>query len=105
MAIETKKTGDGKVIVIVDTNLDRADSANAFKEVLRELYEEGEKEIVLDLGHVKMIDSNGIGKILMFYKRFSEIGGSLYYLAPLEGLVKEIFDNLLLTKLLKEYQM
>lgn len=105
MAIETKKTDDGKVIVIVDTNLDRADSANEFKDVLRDLYEEGERNIVLDLSQVKMIDSNGIGKILMFYKRFSAIGGELYYRAPLEGLVKEIFNNLLLTKLLKEYHM
>jgi len=105
MAIEAQKTADGKVIVIVDRNLDRAESANELKKVLLKLYEEGEKEIILDLEQVKMINSNGVGKILMFYKRFSDAGGELYYLAPLKGLVKEIFDTLLLTSLLKEYRM
>jgi len=104
MPISTRKTGDGKVIVKVDCDLDTMELANDFKDVLQKLYDGGKSEVILDLDDVRLINSNGIGKILMFHKRFSDRGGQLCYKAPLRGVVKDLFETLLLTKLLKEYR-
>ena len=103
MPISTKRTGDGKVVVKVDSDLDTMELATNFKDALQKLYDEGENEVVLDLDNVRLINSNGIGKILMFHKRFADRGGQFYYKAPLKGVVKDLFETLLLTKLLKEY--
>ena len=105
MLFETTTTYDGKVIVRVKCNLDTMKLAADFKEVLQKLYDDDVNDVILDLNEVKLINSNGIGKILMFYKRFSDRGGQMYYLSPLEGIVKELFETLLLTNLLKEYKM
>lgn len=103
MAFEISKTADGKSIIHVSSNLDNMQQAAEFKEVLQRLYEDNVNEVVLDLTEVRMINSSGIGKILMYYRRFSERGGHMYYLSPLQGIVKELFETLLLTQLLKEY--
>jgi len=103
MPISTEKTSDGKTMLKVDCDLDTMELATDFKDALQKLYEEGESEVVLDLDDVRLINSNGIGKILMFHKRFADRGGQLYYKAPLRGVVKDLFETLLLTKLLKEY--
>lgn len=105
MSFETTTTYDDKVIVHVKGNLDTMKLAADFKEVLQKLYDDDVNDVILDLNEVKLINSNGIGKILMFYKRFSDRGGQMYYLSPLEGIVKELFETLLLTNLLKEYKM
>lgn len=104
MSISTTKTSDGKVMVKVDSDLDTMELATNFKDVLQDLYDKSENEVVLDLGNVRLINSNGIGKILMFHKRFVDKGGQLYYKSPLQGVVKDLFETLLLTKLLKEYK-
>jgi len=74
-------------------------SGEALKSVLMDLYASGEKEVVLDFGGIHMINSHGIGKILMFYKRFLEVGGHIS-VAPLNGSIKEIFETLMLDKLI-----
>lgn len=103
MAITNKKMSDGKVMVKIDSDLDTMELASNFKDALQQLYDEGENEVVLDLDNVRLINSNGIGKILMFHKRFADRGGHFYYKSPLKGVVKDLFETLLLTKLLKEY--
>ncbi len=103
MSITTKKMSDGKVMIKVDSDLDTMELATNFKDALQKLYDEGENEVVLDLDNVRLINSNGIGKILMFHKRFVDRGGQFYYKSPLKGVVKDLFETLLLTKLLKEY--
>ncbi|MGA2400838.1 MAG: STAS domain-containing protein [Syntrophobacteraceae bacterium] len=76
-------------------------SGEDLKSTLMELYASGEKEVVLDFGSIHVINSHGIGKILMFYKRFREVGGSIS-VAPLDGSIKEIFETLMLDKLIPE---
>ncbi|NJL59391.1 MAG: STAS domain-containing protein [Desulfobacteraceae bacterium] len=69
-----------------------------------ELYNNGEKEIVIDFGDINLINSHGIGKILMFYKRLKQIGGNMYVM-PLKGNMKEIFESLLLNKIIPELKI
>ncbi len=104
MAIDVSKTKDGKVLLKVYSNLDNRKIANELKEAFQNLYDKGEKAIVLDLDNVEMINSYGVGKVLMFYNRLKNRGGELYTLAPLKGQVKVVFETLMLTNLLKEYK-
>ncbi len=100
MLTTVERFGD-KVMLKVHEDIVDMKSGEAFKAALMALYSEGEKEIVLDLRKVKLINSHGIGKILMFYKRFREAGGHIY-LTPLQGSIKETFEALMLDKLIPE---
>jgi len=100
MLTSTQKIGN-RVILRIHEDITDMKSGELFKDALMELYSNGEKEIILDFGQINLITSYGIGKILMFYKRFKEIGGQLY-VAPLKGSVKEIFESLMLDKLIPE---
>ena len=104
MSIETKKLADGRVLIKVNSDLDTMELAFEFKDALQKVYDDGENEVILDLDNVKLINSNGIGKILMFHKRFADRRGWLYYKTLKEGIVKDLFETLLLTRLLKEYK-
>lgn len=104
MTIKIDQINDGKVILRVNNSLDDHEKSTEFKDILQELYDRGERELVLDLNNVGIINSYGIGKILMFYKRFSDIGGHLYIKTPMRGMIKDVFETLMLNKLIKEYQ-
>lgn len=94
----------GKAVLRVHNDIVDMKSGEAFKAALSDLYQQGEKEIVLDFRGIQWINSHGIGKILMFYKRFQEVGGKLY-VAPLNGSMKEIFETLMLDRLIPEYKI
>ena len=96
----TEKRGNKTILRVHDDIVDMK-SGEAFKAALAELFDRGEKNVVLDFNGIRRINSHGIGKILMFYKRFQGSGGNLY-VAPLSGAVKETFETLMLDKLLKE---
>jgi anti-sigma B factor antagonist len=100
MITSVHKLGN-RVIVKLHKNIEDMRSGEALKSTLMELYASGEKQVVLDFGSIHLINSHGIGKILMFYKRFREVGGSIS-VAPLEGSIKEIFETLMLDKLIPE---
>ncbi len=100
MVTSTHKIGKRTVIKILK-DIDDMKSGEAFKAALMELYTKGEKEIVIDFGQTRMINSHGIGKILMFYRRYKAIGGKIY-VAPMNEAIKEIFESLMLDKLIPE---
>jgi len=58
----------------------------------------------LKTGEDFKINSHGIGKILMFYRRFKGIGGKIY-VAPLNDSIREIFEPLMLDKLIPEIKL
>ena len=92
------------MIIRVLKDIDDMKSGEEFKAALMELYNSGEKEIVIDFGDINLINSHGIGKILMFYKRLKQIGGKMYVM-PLKGNMKEIFDSLMLNKIIPELKI
>ncbi len=104
IAFEKTKETTGKTILRVKGDLDSYDNSNDFKRALEELFDAGDVEIVLDFDSVGKINSFGTGKILMFYRRLDKAGGNLYIKTPLRGMVAEVFENLKLDKLLKEYK-
>ncbi|MFQ5901592.1 MAG: STAS domain-containing protein, partial [Thermodesulfobacteriota bacterium] len=93
-----------RVMVNIPGDLDTMEKADQLKDTLNHLcQEQGETEIILNLDKTGKINSYGIGKILMFYKRLKEVGGSLYITPPTDA-VREIFETLMLDKVLKVYR-
>lgn len=98
------KKENGHVVVTITGDLDTLEKSEQLKETLNRLSnQDGEKEIVLNLDNTKMINSYGIGKLLMFHKRLKDDGGCLY-ITPPKDTVKEILETLMLDKVLKVYE-
>ncbi len=96
---------NGYVMVDVLGDLDTLEKSEQLKTTLNRLFrEDGEKEIVLCLEKTKVINSYGIGKILMFHKRLKEDGGCLY-ITPPKGAVKETLETLMLDKVLNVHEV
>ena len=88
-----------KGIIKVTGDLDSEGSGEALRKAFNHVYDQGKRTIVLDLTGVNIINSYGIGKVLMCYKRLKAENGVLM-VKPLNGFVKETFELLMLDKLL-----
>lgn len=94
----TEITGD-KGTIMVKGDLDSETSGEALRKAFNQLFDQGKRTVVLDLSEVQIINSYGIGKVLMCYKRLKAENGVLM-VKPLDGFVKETFELLMLDKLL-----
>ena len=92
------KIEDGKGLITLEGDLDNEAAGEALRKAFNKLFERGERTIVLDLRGVQIINSYGIGKILMCYKRLKAEEGVLM-VKPLSGFVKETFELLMLDTL------
>ena len=95
---ETSIEGD-KGFIKVSADLDSEQSGEALRKAFNQIFDQGKRTIVLDLREVQIINSYGIGKVLMCYKRLKAENGVLM-VKPLQGFVKETFELLMLDKLL-----
>ncbi len=64
-------------VVRVEENLVNDPIANEFKQVIYDLMDKGEKFIAIDCEDMQFIGSSGIGKLLLAYKRITELGGKI----------------------------
>jgi anti-anti-sigma factor len=80
-------------------DLDSEQSGEALRKAFNDLFDRGKRTVILDLSQVQIINSYGIGKVLMCYKRLKSENGVLM-VKPLQGFVKETFELLMLDKLL-----
>lgn len=88
----------GKGLIVVSGDLDNEVSGEALRKAFQKLFDQGQRTIVLDLTKVDIINSYGIGKILVCYKRLKAENGVMM-VKPLKGFVKETFQLLMLEKL------
>lgn len=88
-----------KGFILVQGDLDSELSGEALRKAFNQVFDQGKRTIVLDLTGVQIINSYGIGKVLMCYKRLKAENGVLK-VRPLHGFVKETFELLMLDKLL-----
>jgi anti-anti-sigma factor len=98
MEFPTEIIGD-KGFIKVTADLDTEVAGEALRSAFNDVYDKGKRTVVLDLGAVQIINSYGIGKVLMCYKRLKADNGVLM-VKPLQGFVKETFELLMLDKLL-----
>lgn len=88
-----------KAFIKVSGDLDSETSGESLRQAFNQVFDQGKRTIVLDLTEVQIINSYGIGKVLMCYKRLKAENGVLM-VKPLQGFVKETFELLMLDKLL-----
>ena len=88
-----------KGYIRVTSDLVTETAGEALRSAFNEVYDQGKRTIVLDLSGAQIINSYGIGKVLMCYKRLKAENGVLM-VKPLDGFVKETFELLMLDKLL-----
>ena len=98
MDFETEIVGD-KGFITISEDLDSEQSGEALRRAFNKVFDQGKRTVVLDLNGVQIINSYGIGKVLMCYKRLKAENGVLM-VKPLNGFVKETFELLMLDKLL-----
>jgi anti-anti-sigma factor len=99
---KTRKEGEVSFIE-VNSDLDNESSGEALRIAFNSLADRGNKTIVLDLDKVEIINSYGLGKILMCYKRLKVEDGVLM-VTPLKGFLKEVFELLMLDSLFPVYE-
>ncbi|MCC6221838.1 MAG: STAS domain-containing protein [Deltaproteobacteria bacterium] len=87
-----------KATITVVGDLDNEQAGEALRKAFNKAFDQHKRTIVLDLTAVQIINSYGIGKILMCYKRLKAENGVLM-VKPLLGFVKETFELLMLDRL------
>ncbi|MGI6558447.1 MAG: STAS domain-containing protein [Limnochordia bacterium] len=66
------------------------ENAAELKEILINLIDQGARQITVDMGRVKTIDSSGLGKLLLGNKLLKELNGKLI----IENITSEYIDKM-----------
>jgi anti-anti-sigma factor len=78
---------DGKIKVILEGRIDN-EGIQTFQEGLDSVLEKSSEKITLDLSKLEFINSSGIGKLLIFYKKAGHSGTE----TAIEGISEELFS-------------
>lgn len=76
-------------IAVIDIDADERSVALAAS--IRDHLSQGCVNLVLDLQHLRMLDSERIGALIMYKKMARDVGGDLHLLRP-RGRVKEVLE-------------
>ena len=95
MTIDTRSV-NGVTIVDLHGRVTIGEGSREVREKIRELLENGNKDILLNLGDVSYVDSAGIGELVSSYTTVTNQGGQFKLL----NLTKKIRELLAITKLL-----
>lgn len=100
MNLKTEKKNDIMVINVKEERLDAHNSGD-LKSEMQKLFEEGTKNILVDLKDVRFIDSSGLGALVSGFKNAISHQGSLK-LSSLQPQVKSMFE---LTRLHRVFEI
>ena len=95
MTIDTRSV-NGVTILDVHGKVTIGEGSREVREKIRELLENGNKDILMNLGDVSYVDSAGIGELVSSYTTVTNQGGQFKLL----NLTKKIRELLAITKLL-----
>ena len=92
--LASRQVGD---VTVIDSagRITLGEGASAFRDIIRELAQKGNKKLLLNLAEVSYIDSSGIGEMVSGFTTVTNNGGQL----KLVGLSKRVKDLLQITKL------
>lgn len=103
MDVEYKvRMDEERGFIEVQGDFDDEVSGEAFRKAFNRVFDSGRKTVILDLSKVDIINSYGIGKILVSFRRLQAEGGVLM-LTPLAGSAKEILELLMIDSLFPVY--
>jgi anti-sigma B factor antagonist len=100
MNLKTEKKNDVMVINVKEERLDAHNSGELKSEMLK-LFDEGNKNILVDLKDVRFIDSSGLGALVSGFKNAISHQGNLK-LSTLQPQVKSMFE---LTRLHRVFEI
>ena len=100
MNYKTEAKGDIMVIYVREERLD-AHNSDELKHEMQRLFEEGDKNILVDLKDVRFIDSSGLGALVSGFKNAISHQGNLK-LSTLQPQVKSMFE---LTRLHRVFEI
>lgn len=89
---------NGEAVITITEDLDTESAGEALRIAFNSLMEKDKKYVTLDMSQVEIINSYGIGKILICNKTLKEGGGKLTVLS-VHGFVEEVFKLLMLDNL------
>jgi anti-sigma B factor antagonist len=96
MQLEQRIAGNVAIITVTgDITLNKGGDV-LLKDKVQSLIQQGNKNIVIDLGGVSYVDSAGLGELVHAYATTKNKGGSLKLL----NVTKKLHDLLIVTKLL-----
>ncbi|HSR69502.1 MAG TPA: STAS domain-containing protein [Acidobacteriota bacterium] len=95
MKIEERKIS-GVTILDVSGKITIGEGSAEIRNKVRQLLEQGDKDILLNLGEVSYVDSSGIGELVSCYTTVTNQGGQLKLL----NLTRKMRELLAITKLL-----
>jgi len=102
MSLDIKTRTEGDVAVIVCAGpIQIGETANRFRDVLRETLRSGALKILLDLRGVKYVDSTGIGELVGLFTNASEIGAGV----RLCNVPQKVRDVLEVTRLITVFEV
>lgn len=91
----TPREVSGVTIVDVSGRITLGEGSTRLREMIRDLLNQGQKRVVVNLADVSYIDSSGIGELVSAYTAVKNQGGDLKLL----GLTKKVRDLLQITRL------
>jgi anti-sigma B factor antagonist len=90
MNMNFAEKNDIVVLFIKEERLD-AHNSNDLKSAVKNLFDDGKKNILVDLGDVRFIDSSGLGALVSAFKNTISHQGTLK-LSTLQPQVKSMFE-------------
>lgn len=90
---------DNTTIIYIYGRLDITNS-HKLKEAFKNIDESTYNTVILDFSNLEIIDSSGIGKILVFYKKIKDNNANLIIRKP-NQYIREIFELTQLDKIIK----
>jgi len=92
----------GKVIIVdLEGNIRLGEGSMEFRQLIRQLVQNGEKNILLNLAHITYIDSSGLGEIVAGFTSLQKIDGKMKLLY----LTKRVSELMMITKLLTVFEV
>jgi anti-sigma B factor antagonist len=100
MKLNLEKTNGYSVLTIQDERID-AHNSGELKEYLLQMIETGEKQIIVQLEHVRFIDSSGLGALLSGNKHILAKSGKL----ALTNIQQQVLSMFELTRLNRVFEI
>ncbi|MGB5894875.1 MAG: STAS domain-containing protein [Ignavibacteriaceae bacterium] len=88
------------VIIILKGNVMGGEDTKNFNETLHKLIEDGKKNIIIDVSHVKFMNSSGLGMLIGGLTTVKKTEGRLI----LAGVTEKIESLLIITKLITIFE-
>lgn len=91
----------GKIIVVdLEGNIRLGEGSTQFRQLIRQLVQNGEREILLNMAGVEYIDSSGLGEMVAGFTALKKIDGRMKLL----HLTRRVNELMMITKLLTVFE-